>query len=124
MKSDKMVWVEMDFSRVWQPGFAVRIFKNRSAASKFKDQRFVSPRKYSEAVGEVRHHLWLRCKGECELCAAPVTEQSGHMHEQVHRGKGGEISLANSVFICPKCHQRAHSARNPRFTKKSIDILE
>ncbi len=75
---------------------------------------------YREAVSSIRHQLWLRCRGECELCGSLVTEQGGHMHEQQHRGKGGEISLDNSVFICAKCHQDAHKDRAPRFTKKSL----
>lgn len=124
MRADKQVWVEMNFFKTWQPGFAIRIFKSRSAASKHPDQRFVSLRKYSDAVGEIRHQLWLRCAGYCELCASPVTESSGHMHERQHRGKGGEISLLNSVFVCPRSHQFEHRDRALKFTKKRLTSAE
>jgi 5-methylcytosine-specific restriction endonuclease McrA len=110
----KLAYVEIENSQF------VRIFKSRATANASGREYIIVERSF--AVGRIRHHLWLRCKGECELCAAPISEEGGHMHEQVHRGKGGEISLANSVFICPKCHQRAHADRNPRFTKKSLDI--
>ena len=101
-------------------GLAIRIF--RGSHAEFVPGMIVDTMEYRQAVGEVRHQLFVRSKGFCELCADPITEDSAHMHEQVHRGKGGEISLANSVFICPTCHKRAHSDRNPRFTKKSLDI--
>lgn len=74
----------------------------------------------ASAVKDIRHQLWLRCKGECELCGERVTESSGHMHEQKWRGKGGEVSLANSVFVCPRTHQLEHKARNPKFMKKRL----
>lgn len=111
-------WVEFAQLRSDGPFEIVRIFKSKNAA--FKSGMKIDRRTYSEAVHWIRHLLWLRCKGFCELCASPVTEQSGHMHEQKHRGQGGEISLANSVFICPPCHKREHSDRNPRFLKKRL----
>lgn len=111
-------WAEMAPLTPDSPDTIVRIFKSKSAASRagIKIERVI----YTYAVRDIRYQLWLRCKGECELCASPVTEQNGHMHEQKHRGKGGEISLANSVFICPTCHGRAHKDRNTRFSKKHL----
>ena len=73
-----------------------------------------------EAVCSVRRQIFDRCKGFCEICASPVIESSGHMHEQVHRGQGGEISLDNSVFICVQCHKRAHNDRNPRWKLRGV----
>ena len=73
---------------------------------------------YADAVKSIRKQIFYRSKGFCELCAAIVVESSGHMHEQLHRGQGGEISLANSIFICATCHRLAHADRNPRFSKK------
>jgi 5-methylcytosine-specific restriction endonuclease McrA len=112
----KLVWVETT-----AVGVPVRIFKSRMHAAGYHVAK-VLQWDYSDAVKIIRHQLWLRCAGECELCASPVNETSGHMHETRHRGKGGEISLANSVFICPTCHRRAHADRNPRFSKKPLDI--
>lgn len=121
MSSDSdLTWVEL----AADGQTPIRIFKSRGAA--FASGRQIgSFYSYSVAVSMIRHMLWIRCKGECEICAAPVTELSGHMHEQKHRGKGGEISLANSVFICPTCHQRDHGDRQPRWKnsmEKRLDI--
>jgi|ERR1035437_970319 hypothetical protein len=106
-----MVWVELN-----DLGQAVRIFRTDKARWAFPG--FAILIRYSTAVSEIRHLLYLRSNGMCELCTSAVTETSGHMHEQQHRGKGGEISLDNSVFICPKCHQDAHSDRTPQWSKK------
>jgi hypothetical protein len=106
----KDVWVVLNAVS----GQAVRIFRTQKAAAEFEGYVLKIP--YFTAVSEIRHQLWLRCRGECELCAASITESSGHMHEQKHRGKGGEISMENSVFICPICHRRAHADRNPHFS--------
>jgi 5-methylcytosine-specific restriction endonuclease McrA len=93
-------------------GQAIRIFKNRQAARSIEYLTM----EYVKAVGEIRHQIFMRSCGNCELCGTMVTEKGGHMHEQKHRGKGGEISLENSVFICPTCHRRAHADRNTRFS--------
>jgi 5-methylcytosine-specific restriction endonuclease McrA len=100
-------------------GLAIRIF--RSSHDGFVPGMIVDTMHYTQAVGEIRHQLFVRSNGYCELCGVDVVESTAHMHEQRHRGKGGEISLANSVFICPTCHRGAHAARNPRFSKKVLD---
>lgn len=108
----KLVWVELASDGI----SPIRIFKSRSTA--FASGCAIGPfYTHTVAVAKIRHQLWLRSKGFCELGGEPVTEASGHMHEMVHRGKGGEISMQNSVFICPKCHQHAHRDRNPRWKK-------
>lgn len=109
----KVAYVEVDDSRF------IRIFKSRASANASGQEWVVV--EYSFAVKRIRHHLFVRSNGYCELCGDFLTESAGHMHEQKHRGKGGEISLENSVFICPTCHKHAHADRNPRFTKKSLD---
>jgi 5-methylcytosine-specific restriction endonuclease McrA len=109
MRAGQRIYVYVELGRDALP---IRIFRNQKA-SLAAGWRQIYPR--TEAVGAIRHQIFLRSKGECELCPAPVTESSGHMHEKIHRGKGGEISLENSVFICPTCHRHAHADRNPRF---------
>ena len=108
---NRMVWVEED-----DLFRAVRIFKSRKAA--YASNTRISLMLRAVAVFHIRRQIWIRSNGMCELCTSVVTETSGHMHEQQHRGKGGEISLDNSVFICPKCHQDAHSDRTPQWSKK------
>lgn len=41
------------------------------------------------------------------------------MHELVSKGKGGEVSLENSIGLCADCHlNTAHGNRRPRFGEK------
>jgi hypothetical protein len=112
--SDRIVWVELllifGFHRV------VRIFRSEKAA--FASGLCLMSMTYSDAVSEIRHQIFIRSRGYCELCGTPVVEASGHMHEKKHRGKGGEISLDNSVFICVACHKREHRSRAPQFTRR------
>jgi hypothetical protein len=107
------VWVQRDPITF----HVTRIFKSKRAAfaagGKTPTQ---SPRVY--AVASIRHQLFVRSEGLCEKCCAIVTESSGHMHEQKWRGKGGEISLENSLFICARCHQHEHKERAPQFTRR------
>lgn len=113
MKS-KFVYVEV----TRQPNLfygIVRIFRNQKAALASDAPVIVLHR--DVAVAEIRHQLWLRCKGVCELCGDTVTEGSGHMHEQKHRGQGGEISMDNSVFVCAKTHKQEHRDREPRWSR-------
>lgn len=99
-------------------GLAIRIFRDRHTA--FVPGMIVDVMEYRQAVKEIRHQLFIRSGGYCELCGDLVLESSGHMHEQHHRGKGGEISLANSVFVCSKTHQLEHKDRNPHWSKKPL----
>lgn len=79
----------------------------------------------ADAVRSIRWQIYQRSKNEegqseCEWCGRYLTWESGEMHEVVPRGKrddngnAGEVSLANSVFLCHDCHQnsdRAHGSR-------------
>ena len=114
--SDK-VWVELN-----DAGYVVRIFRTRKEAYAFGEE-WIAEAFRSPAVALIRKQIFDRSHGFCEICGAVLLETSGHMHEKLHRGQGGEISLENSVFICPTCHRRAHSDRNPRFTKKTVDSM-
>ena len=109
----RMVWVEQ---HPFVPR-ALRIFKSQKAA--FASKVFVVQMFRDIATNDIRHALFLRSQGFCELCASVVTEKSGHMHERDPRGKGGEISLENSVFICARTHQLEHKDRAPRWSKKA-----
>ena len=117
----KPVWVEIEVFFNSEPR-VIRIFRNKKDAQLlWGDIKCpgIGLMPHADAVKSIRKQIFYRAKGFCELCAVPVTEDSGHMHEQQHRGKGGEISLANSVFICSTCHRRAHADRNPHFSKKT-----
>src|SRR5271168_1119332 len=111
MKS-KFVWVEMKDRCV------IRIFRSKKAAFSTPDTVIVAGMTRAEAVSSIRNQIFHRSEGFCELCGDIVTLYSGHMHEQKWRGKGGEISLENSVFICEKTHKLEHKERNPHFTRR------
>lgn len=70
---------------------------------------------YGTALDQIRHKIWLRCRGECERCGSIINEYSMEMHEVVHRGKQGEISLANSIGTCRGSHKYQHKDRDTRF---------
>lgn len=108
----KQVWVSLNML-----GNVIRIFNSEKAACASPGMRLKV--NYGVAVYEIRHQLFLRSDGYCELCLAPITEQSAHMHERQHRGKGGEISLENSVMVCAACHRYEHKDRNPRWKNNS-----
>ncbi len=109
-----VVWAEVNFA-----GGIERIVKNRRIVPDHPVCRILQIDR-TLAVGSIRRQIFWRSEGFCEMCGEIVLESSGHMHEKQHRGKGGEISLENSIFICAKCHQDAHKERNPRFTKKPL----
>ena len=100
----------------------IRIFKSESAAMRAENPYSYDLvlMRYENAVASIRRQLFFRSHGYCEICGALVLYSSGHMHEQIHRGQGGDISLENSIFICPKCHAREHDDRNPRFYTSGI----
>jgi 5-methylcytosine-specific restriction endonuclease McrA len=71
-----------------------------------------------EAVGKIRHEIFLRQGGRCIACNTIFTEDQMHMHEKVSRGKGGNISLDNSEGLCYADHlgkSGAHGDRRPKF---------
>ena len=75
-------------------------------------------------TAEIRHAIYVRQRGHCIRCDAFVTEQQAHMHEKVHREKGGKISLDNSEILCSNCHigpRGEHGNRRPQFLKKVLD---
>lgn len=116
MRADKMVWVEL------RP-IVVRIFRSRKAsiaASRRIPCGNIVLKKYGDAVGELRHTLFLRSQGNCEQCNSPINEKGSHMHERKHRGKGGEISLGNSILVCAACHDFDHRDRKPKFRRRKI----
>jgi hypothetical protein len=88
-------------------------------------------RTLAEAVGELRHRIFLRSEGKCEhilpdgtRCNKTVTEEDGphkgDMNERKHRGKAqdkGLRSMENSEFSCRHCHRvLEHGDRNPRLS--------
>lgn len=114
----RYVWVQFGAD-----GLVVRIFKNRKQAFLVGGTLGTQPR--AKAVTEVRQQIYRESGGECRRCGKPVSyDREGpyepmEMHEEHSRGKGGDISIWNSVALCHNCHtgskNSAHGNRRPRF---------
>lgn len=108
-----LVYVEVD-----DQGAVLRIIRSTAEAMRLPVES-VREIERADAVAEIRRFVYERCggalHGECEWCAAPVMWSTGHMHERQFKGKGGEVSRDNCVFICPGCHiGRPDSAHGDR----------
>jgi 5-methylcytosine-specific restriction endonuclease McrA len=71
-------------------------------------------------VGEIRDEIWKRQDGLCLRCGDYVTKATAHLHEVISRGKGGEVSLDNSIILCSACHigvRGVHGNRRPQWSK-------
>lgn len=127
MNARNTVWVE----RV--NGSIIRIFRGTHSedwkAAMLAGTLETCPKK--DAVGAIRSQIWKRCGGRCEWCGKPVTESGPlwkrmHMHEQIPKGSGGEVSLDNCHGLCQNCHEhdpRAHGNRRPQFSGKTFEEI-
>jgi 5-methylcytosine-specific restriction endonuclease McrA len=106
------VWVEIQNAKI------VRIFKNRKAAVLSGQATIEYSRK--DAVAEIRKAVFNMAKGFCKYCGKYVPWGTGHMHEEKHRGEGGEISIYNSVWTCYNCHKREHPEKSLRFGEHGL----
>lgn len=70
-------------------------------------------------VSEIRRIIFERQGRHCLWCDKELTWEQAHLHEKIFRGKGGKISLENSIVLCANCHlNNAHGDRRPQFKKK------
>ena len=109
------VHVELD-----EDGRAIRIFRTKKAAdlSLAAELGRVEERERSEAVGQIRWQVFQASEGQCERCGCLITWRGFHMHEQITRGHGGEISVGNSIALCSRCHlgpDGVHQDHLPQF---------
>jgi hypothetical protein len=71
-------------------------------------------------TAEIRKIVYDRQEHKCLWCFAPLTWEMAHLHEKTPRGKGGKISLDNSIILCYNCHmfnKGAHGKRHPQWRK-------
>ena len=72
----------------------------------------------TEAVKLVRQRVYEIARGECRNCGRAITWHGFHMHEQNPKGKGGEVSVYNSVALCADCHlNHEHGNRRPQWSR-------
>lgn len=103
-----------------EDGKVIRIFRHRKDAllSRAAEYGRVEEREKKDAVGEIRWQVFVRAEYECERCGALLTWRTLHLHEQLERGRGGEVALDNCQALCSRCHigkDGAHRNRNLRF---------
>jgi hypothetical protein len=106
-----------------QDGRVHRIFRSGKAwAVAGVLGRTISVMPRVDAIRQIRRTLWARCN-ECAWCGEVVDWNACQMHEIVPRGKGGDISMENSIILCYDCHQgredSAHGNRKLHFGTKS-----
>lgn len=130
--SKSVVFVEINP----ETGKIIRIFKNTHKALVYP-QEIIKQSLKNYAVGEIRSQIVERSKIDdrpsCEWCSRDLPGEvsgyglKGHMHEKQFKGKGGEISLENSVLICPNCHfndEDAHGDRKFQSSKGKEETWE
>lgn len=123
----KRVWVELAPCCTGSLDVhAIRIFKNSKAAfssSAWADCRVVLADR-AIATKDIRAAVFQRDGYACTHCGKAVTWETGHLHERVWRGRGGEMSLDNSTTLCVSCHLNdpvaGHGKRQPQFIKERI----
>jgi len=90
-------------------GLPIRIFRKDHEYLQCPEQ-WLGIMTKKEAVGSIRRQVFDRCDGKCEQCERYITWESFELHEKVFKGKGGEVSLENSVALCNHCHQSGPNA--------------
>lgn len=98
--SDKKVWVVLGVD-----GRAIEILKNEKHAAQLQDVR-VGYLHRSVATEQIRRQIYAQQLRACAHCGSPVTWYTMELHERLWRGRGGEISVSNSVGLCNTCHQK------------------
>jgi hypothetical protein len=99
----QLVYVEVNA----QTELPIRILRTTKEAYEL-DPKVLRQMAKSVAVKYIRDQIVDRARRGnlilCEFCGQVINEFVGELHEQLPRGQGGEISLANSVFLCHECH--------------------
>lgn len=76
----------------------------------------------AEAVEIIRRAVFIRDGWKCTNCHdESLTWETAEMHERLHRGQGGNISVANGTTLCHNCHMQdeeaGHGKRQPQWSK-------
>ena len=103
--SKQSVYVELDGEQI------IRIFRvnHEAYALSVEHPEQVGYVARKVAVEEIRKSVFKRATDDdgithCEDCGKRIDFFTGHMHERLAKGKGGEVSIMNSVALCPRCH--------------------
>ena len=112
----KRVWVELSAE-----GCVIRIFRTRRDAAEAELAFPINHVDRAEAVKDIRRQVFERDGYSCTHCGKAINWDTGHLHERLWRGRGGEMSLDNSTTLCYSCHLNdpvaGHGKRQPQFTR-------
>ena len=101
----RKVWVELKYSKDERTINVIRIFKSRKAAIlRLPFGAVIDEILKASAVCNIRRQVFKRDGYTCTHCGKSVTWDTGHMHERVWKGRGGEVSVENCVCLCAQCH--------------------
>lgn len=119
--ADALVWVALDAD-----GAPHTIFRNHKQAAQSSFQIAEWLRK--TAVEKIRHAVFIRDNWKCTNCGdESLTWETAEMHERLHRGHGGNISIANGRTLCHTCHMQdeeaGHGKRQPQWSASSGKVL-
>ena len=107
----RMCWTQLGLD-----GKAVRILKSAKLVGVVPRAAYILR---MTAVDDIRRAVWERDKRRCAHCGVAVGYNVMELHERLWRGRGGEISLQNSVCLCYPCHQHdemaGHGKRRPQW---------
>lgn len=101
----KMVRVQLG-----EAGLPSRIFRDKSWRLLPEDEVVWMPKK--DAVESIRRQVFDKADYRCHDCGNPTNWLSGEMHEVLPKGKGGEVSIDNSVCLCHNCHTGSKNSRH------------
>lgn len=100
------------------------------AKSKTQDIKveFVTVKQYNrdQAVSKDTKN---RAKGKCDLCnnEAPFKTKDGpylENHHVITIAEGGPDFIYNTVALCPNCHRKMHSLKDPKDLKKLTEVIK
>lgn len=57
----------------------------------------------------LRHEVWVRDTGRCQLCGGGVDEDDFECHHRQLRSQGGPDSHANLITLCHSDHRAVHA---------------
>ncbi len=83
---------------------------------------------YVERDQVVSKYTKNRANGKCDLCeqTAPFETKDGpylECHHVITIADGGPDVIYNTVALCPNCHRKIHSLKDPKDLKKLTEVI-
>ena len=83
---------------------------------------------YVERDQVISRYTKNRANGKCDLCEqdAPFKTKDGpylECHHVITIAEGGPDVIYNTVALCPNCHRKIHSLKDPKDLKKLTEVI-